>query len=302
MSNSTRIIEIPQYIRQVKFSEAQRPVYWEWNGQTIKAKSKKLLQKFINPACADNIVMREGDVIIDDLRPEYALGVYRADVLISIRYPDGRIDELRHSITWNKAMREATPKHILIDATLKEKVIANTTKVGTPRIEIIRGQDFYNNRIQEHARGTVIQAIKRSFVDYCKDIEPVTSYPVRVKCYLYDTVKNVFDGNLQDVAGGRWDVGNRVYPYAKAFLDLLSTGRIGDEVVMEPKLFDDDRLHVTEDPQGGVFCPIENEANRKLVFVIAKDDVEFKNVIADIEAERLLLIQNCKHYGTAETV
>ena len=42
-------IVIPNYIRKVQLSKAQRPKYYEWDGVTIKCGSKKLLQKYIDP-------------------------------------------------------------------------------------------------------------------------------------------------------------------------------------------------------------------------------------------------------------
>ena len=287
------IVEIPQYIRKVKFSEKQREQYYEWNGKTIKAKGKEVPKSFLSEEGKKNVVLREGNVLCSDLKLDYALGTFINNKLQFIYTPDDKIYKPE-----SKALEQCNTI-CLIDINTQQKIVANPTKAGTPKYEIIRGQDFYNSAIREHSRGTIMQAIKNSFVSYVKDIDIINDYPIRIKCYLYDTVMNAFDPTKDKTkAGGRWDVGNRCYPYSKAFLDLLATGSNGEQKLFEPKIKDDDRLHVTEDPQGGIFCPIDDTNNRKLVFVIAKDDEFFQSKISVYENERLELIKKCKHYGT----
>ncbi len=36
-------IEIPKFVRQVKMSDSQRAIYFEWNGRFIKGKNKTWL-------------------------------------------------------------------------------------------------------------------------------------------------------------------------------------------------------------------------------------------------------------------
>lgn len=254
-------IVIPEYIREVQTSKKQRPSYYEWNGTTIKGKKKKLLLQYLKPQFKDAL-----NILPEHLKEEYCIGVFNGTKFI------GTCKTLQ-SILTNFINPKSNYKFIVVNSITAEKIIANTNQLGKPKFQLIKGQDIFSGNLREHLRGTIFQAIKQSFVPYVKDMPIITDYPVRIKMYIYDTVKNYYDNTQKNELGGRWDVGNRAYPYGKAFLDLIVTGTDGTNKVMEPKLIDDDRLHVTEDPQGGVFCPLRNnnDKRRKLVFVIEKD-------------------------------
>lgn len=255
-------ITIPQYIRQVQTSKKQIPSYYEWNGSTIKGKKKKLLQQFVKRGFGYNNCI---NILPEYLLDDYCIGVFDNNKLVSTCSNLGEIINMYNPKTTNK--------YIVINKKTKEKIIANKSQIGKPKFQLISGQDIFSGNLREHLKGTIFQAIKQSFVPYVKDMPIISNYPVRIKMYIYDTVKNFNDTTLKDERGRRWDLGNRAYPYGKAFLDLLVTGTDGTNKVMEPKLIDDDRLHVTEDPQGGVFCPLRtnDDSRRKLVFVIEED-------------------------------
>lgn len=257
-------IEIPLYIRTVQTSKKQNPTYYEWTGTTIKGKKKHLLLEFIKPE------FKHSDIILPEyLKPDFTVACFKDKKVIAVCDTLGQI--MLHQQLNRGTVH--TYKYLVISRISKEKVIANINQVGKPAFKIISGQDIFSGKLREHLRGFIFQAIKNSYVPYVKDIPIITDYPVRIKMYIYDTVKNFNDNTNKNETGTRWDLGNRAYPYGKAMLDLLVTGTNGTDKVMESKLIDDDRLHVTEDPQGGVFCPLEDndDSKRKLVFIIETD-------------------------------
>jgi len=261
-------IIIPNYIRQVKLSEKQRAIYYKYDKDTHTVScSKKILLKYLKSSTLNLI----------DNRKRINFEYFNTGLSI-----------------------DKVGKHDVVFDMDDKPIIANTTKVGKPRYEIISGQSIYSSNTQQFQRLKVMEAIKYSFLPYIKDIAAFDAelYPIRVKLYIYDTVKNMFDKTKDpDKPGIRWDLNNRAYPYSKAILDILTTGMIGSNcVIPNPPLIDDDRLHVTEDG-GAIFCPIDNTEDRKLVFILFKDT--YKSLIAateSIEKEREILIRNNKHY------
>ncbi|MBS1960730.1 MAG: hypothetical protein JST04_00835 [Bdellovibrionales bacterium] len=288
-------VEIPNYIRKVRLSESQNAKYWEWDGKTIKCGSKKLPKKYINPKYKDEIIKLNGNVQPHHLIGSFAIGLYRNNKFVEIpAYPPYFPTKIKEG-----------DKYLLVDTynlPRIEKVIANDKKVGTPREMVINGQAIYNGLMSAHVRGKIMQEIKKSFAPHIEALPIIIDYPVRIKCYLFDTVKNSFDnGKDLESQGQRWDIGNRIYPYSKAFLDLLTTGTDGTNQIFLPKLVDDDRLRVTEDPQGGIFVPIEQGEIPKLVFMIVPDDENYLEALRPIEEERLAKLKSNKHYAKAST-
>lgn len=261
------VIVIPQYLRKVKLSEKQLPIYYEYKDGYIKAKNKVLPDKYLTEEGKKNRILNEGKLKITDLKSDYAL------------------------------YRDNKDRIFLVTSTTNIRIIANPIKVGTPRYVVINGQSIYSGMLKEHARGTIMDAIKASFAPYLQNTPKITEYPVRIRCYLYDTVKNEFD-NSKDLEseGIRWDIGNRMYPYMKAFADILTMGGKFKGVTIDKILEDDDRLHLVEDG-GSVFMPIEKSENRKLVFIVGKIGEDFNKAIEPYEKEQLWLIKNSKYYG-----
>lgn len=259
------IIKIPRYIREINVSEKQRAKYYEWDGRDIKSKSKKLLQKYIAQERRIIIYEREGRVFPSDLRLNYNIGVF------------DKKGKLMFSSCSDDMPLQVGHKYILCHSDTNEKVIANQTQVGKPKREIIKGQNMYSQAYHPVTRAKIITAIKESFLPYVQQMPIIDEYPITIDLELWDTVKNVYGTKKDsDNLGQRWDIGNRCYPYGKAFLDLIATGKTSNDSpqYFKPKIVDDDRLHVTRDPQGGIFCPLptHDDKDRCLVFIINKDD------------------------------
>lgn len=237
------VITIPNYIKEAKLSEKQRPVYWEYDGTDIKAKSKKLLQRYIGDR--EGVIMNNGKVLPRHLDARYTIV---------------------------EVIKAKKARYYLADTETDELVIANITQAGKPRIIKIKGQDIYSGNVREFTRGVIMEQIKESFKPYIKNTPKITEYPIEIICEIHTPVKNINDRAKQGV-GGRWDVDNHAYPYLKAFPDLLT-----EEGIIE----DDDRLHITI-PAHAIYNPCDKEEDRKLVFIIKKDDRD--------------IIKNNKHYG-----
>lgn len=263
-------IVIPKYIRKVKISNKVRPKYWEWDGITIKSKSKKLLQKYINPEMKREVILNDGNVLPQHLKKEYTIGAFYGNKCKGIIREDNTTYKLIASLTGKEIQTES--KNYLIFKDTFERVIANPNKVGLPNYHIINGQNIYNHTANPFTTGKVFNTIKQMYYDRFNmvhndalDLFRSTldnHYPLEIEVEVHDTVKNIFD-NTKRGNGRRWDVGNRTDPYMKTFLDFLVCGLHN----IEPFIIDDDRLHVTTG-NNSYFIPIEDEKNRKLVFNI----------------------------------
>lgn len=281
-------IELYNYPRQVKLSEAQRPKYWEWDGTTIKCGSRKLLQKYINQDYRENIIMNNGNIDTEWLKESYHIVSYRGNQPWYI-YGNDYYDSMDLRIVFTKTNIKKPIKNYLCKVSINkedrvvniEKVLANETQAGKPKYHIISGQDdhvraspftrkkvvdtlhdYYYDEIFRSHSNIKLNYIRRKFE---------SNYPLYIVLELKDTVKNVFDNSKDDI-GRRWDVGNRLLPYNKTFLDFLTRGYKdkNGEVLMRPFIEDDDRLHVTS-ANNGYFTPIENEENRSIVVHFYKD-------------------------------
>lgn len=277
-------VVIPQYVRKVKMSDKQIPIYYEYKNGYIKAKNKPLPDKFLTEKGKENRILNEGRIEIDDLLNRYEIRQFKNNKLQPYALYKEYVED--HNFNY---------KYYL--CTLGNRIVSNPIKVGTPKMKVINAQDIFSGKIQSFEKESIMLKIKKTFVPYIQNLPAFKpeDYPLRIRLYVYDTVKNEFDRSLMDDAGTRWDMINRSYMYSKAFGDLLVEGLVDKSIKTTKVLMDDDRLHVTEDG-GGVFCPIENPNNRKLVFVIGKDDENFAKEIEPIEQDRLWLLKNNRFY------
>lgn len=257
-------IEIPKHIRKVQFSAKQRPVYFEWNGVAITGKKRKLHQRWFI-----NINEEHKFPKIEDLKDKFYIGLFKNNKLTYVTRDSSELpsaaDLLKTKDKYRLVVKEESdsPKE---DYTL---ILCNPKIVNTPKLQIIKGQDFYSGNVREHQRAAIMNAIKDCFRQHMVSFPVITEYPVRIICEVHDTIKNSYDNQAKGL-GRPWDIDNYAYPYMKAFPDLLK--ELG-------KLKDDDRLHVTQ-PPSAIFCPVKNHEDRKLVFIISKDD---RKIIAEDE-------------------
>lgn len=284
-------IVIPAYIRRFKLSNTTTLKYIGIdNGGEFT--TKYLSRRLFDPGHQKTVAA---------LKDDYNIGFFnRHDELITCLTPINFLSWLKEPAQWADFNKEIMPHgpldYYVVDSKSK-KVPFNAKYANKENQYTINGQDFYSGTVPENIRAQVIDQIKRSFVPFMQNLSPfeADSYPLRVRMYIFDTVKSMYDRSKSE-DGTPWDVGNRAYPYGKAFLDMLVTGYKVSHIDIPPIIIDDNRLYVTEDPQGGIFCPIENSNHRKLIFIIAKDDEHFNDAIKDVETQRLQLLKNSKFY------
>lgn len=268
------VITIPNYIRRVKISNSVRAKYFEWDGTTIKSGSKKLWKKCVNPVFKNPIILNDGNVTPIFLKDNFIIIDKKSKKPLNL---SEWYNEKQKWILAEKVGMELIP------------VVANPTKVGEPNYFIINGQAIYNHTASPFTTGKVFDAIKHMYYKKFKQIpEPIleelrkdlsNSYPIMITMEIQDTVKNAFDNSKDDI-GRIWDVGNRTDPYMKTFLDFLTHGYKDkhDNVLLEPIIEDDDRLHVTTG-NNSFFTPITELQEPTLRFHIYSDDREIWKTI-----------------------
>lgn len=269
--------EIPQYLREIEVSAKQRPKYYTWDGTTIKAKNKKLLQKYINKEYDSSIIIRNGNVLPYMLKyPYFIVEAFNKNNKVTSIWGEYNKERKKYFHSYKRTALidtrckpySTTPggnlyTSYLFNVETKKRVLANETQVGKPKKIIIKGQDMYSGVLNEFTRAKIVNELKQFYADNVICDTPflysdmkITTFPVRIEMELIDTIKDYFD-NTKEGDGRRWDVGNRCYPYLKTFVDFL----VENEV-----LPDDDRLHVIG--EGYFFTSCERFEDRKLIFRI----------------------------------
>jgi len=132
-----------------------------------------------------------------------------------------------------------------------EPIIRNARSVNTPRYKKINGQDFYAGSTRPVMRVKIVNAIKDSFRPYlCKVRKiPKDKYPIQITCAMFDLPGKA-----------NWDLDNK-WIYLKVFQDLL----VNEGIIL------DDNIQYISKAASMEFWPIEDEEDRKLVFVITQD-------------------------------
>ena len=262
--NLIATFEIPQYLREIEVSAKQRPKYYTWDGTTIKAKGKKLLQKYYNKKYDKDIIKNNGNILPHMLNYPYFIVGFKNKKAVSIfAYKEN--NTWKHSFTerelavYIKEREISMPtEYYLFNVETKQRVIANETQAGKPKRIIIKGQDMYSGILNEFTRAKIVNELKEDYFNKLDWFPIITKsdYPVKIEMELVDTIKDFYD-TTKEGDGRRWDVGNRCYPYLKTFVDFL---------VIQQVLPDDDRLHVIG--EGYFFTPCERFEDRKLIFRI----------------------------------
>lgn len=277
-------ITISNYIREVEVSKSQNAKYFEWDGTTIRCKSKKLWKKCINLNYIKLIILNNNNIKPQWLKDNYKIVEFKGKYIYRILRSD---TETLQQFVLTTSQLKLKSKFILCEkfndgmsySFKYEPVIANPTQAGTPNKAIISGQYIYNGNYNPFMQGKILDAIKLNYYNKFKKIPEgaltklrialFNNYPILLIAEIQDTVKR-FNDKTKKGNGRKWDVGNFAYPYLKTFSDFLSNGFVDKEVtVLEPIIEDDDRLHIMGEMS--YFTPIEEGHNRKLIFHIYAD-------------------------------
>lgn len=175
-------------------------------------------------------------------------------------------------------------KEYLCDLTTGERVVANPRAAGTPRYVTINGQKIYNGEISMHIRNKVLGEIKDSFAPFINNLAVIDkdAFPLVIQMELHDTIR-------EDSSKALWDVDNRAWPYIKAFQDCLTGNKDKKGKMRNKQVIPDDNVLFITQPPVPKFIPVEDESNRKLVFIITSETD--KRITQDKEFCRQLKVQ-----------
>lgn len=134
-----------------------------------------------------------------------------------------------------------------------KRIIANPNQVGKPRVKNINGQALYNGFISKQQRNKLMIAIKEQFRQFSMSCPEIKKFPLLMEVEVHDTPVDMDFSNGQD-----WDLGNRIFPYTKAFEDVLKSS--------DCRIIEDDSIWYITGPAAPLFVPVDNTADRKLVY------------------------------------
>ena len=253
---------VPDYPRLMKISDSKREAYYYFNGTTIKSNKSLLPNKFLRKPVKDKRALNTQDLI----DPYYLY--YKHPVTNNLCVPETDqevLDAYKMGVKIRLGQYDSVKEQIT-------PVVANPDEVGKPNYIHIRGQDLYSGNLNEFHRANMMNYIKdyfRPFVEKALIHWNITKisfehYPLRLQTILFDNIQNEYS-NSKEFPGQRWDLSNRLFPYVKAFPDLLTEMGI---------IEDDDRLRISKSEE--VFIPLEesNLDNRQIIFKLFPDTRE----------------------------
>jgi hypothetical protein len=172
-----------------------------------------------------------------------------------------------------KAIKYSKPPYVWVDMLggtflcdgEGERVVANPRAAGTPRYMAINGQKIYNGECSPHTRNKVLSTIKESFGPYVDKMDDITEYPISIVLEMHDTIREGGSGSL-------WDADNRAWPYIKAFQDCLTGNKDKTGKARCKQVLPDDNVLFIPGPPATKFIPVDSEEDRKLVFIIIKEE------------------------------
>lgn len=251
-------IVMPDFPRQVKLSDARRAKYFK-PGDKL---SLKYLQKELLPKPVDNL----GNISLTI--EEFADGKYRntaKDNKGNWHFLNIDFEWKEHKLTKKKVERR------LYDLIKKEYVVKNPLVAGTARWEIINGQSMYNGTYHPHTRDKIMKVIHDYMLTFLQGVTQISTFPLIIEGYMFDK------GRSCEISKGKgWDVGNRQFPYNKAFEDMLQHAGIihqddFEHIIGPPRLIFINLDNGLDSSKYGVYFPeigLGGLCTRRLVYQI----------------------------------
>lgn len=242
--NKELIYEIimPDFPRVVRLSEHRRAWYY--------IKTKVLAGTHKLPAdCLKEVDITTRLHMTPEENKELISKEYKATKRLPKRIKYFIVDPTKYAWKLHKKGKNKFEER-LIDIRTKEFVVRNHLTAGTPNDEIINGQNFYNSKYDPYTAGKIMTTIHEYMYSFLKGLQPITEYPIIIDGFMYDYGREC---TISGKTGRTWDVGNRSFPYNKAFEDVLQHKGIVKE---------DDFEHVVGSP--------------RLIFVNLDRNQEFK--------------------------
>ncbi len=91
----------------------------------------------------------------------------------------------------------------------------------------------------------------------------ISDFPIRLEAEIHDTILS--EGK------SLWDIDNRFYMYGKAFQDVLTGNKVRGFARGTVVIPDDHNLFISK-PPAPLFIPVDTTEERKLVFILLKED------------------------------
>lgn len=269
------------YPKEIQLSKAQRVKHFEWNGTTIKSKSKKLWKK-----CIKDIYKNEKNIKPSYLKNPYVVIGIKGDKMVSIfgdynpnniiySLKQKNVETILSDVKLNATEKRKKLKHVVYNTLTKEIICANPTQVGKPKMHRIKGQDFYVG-LNEYIRVKIVDFLKDYFYNKIKEkkVFKINNFPIKLKLTIFDTLDNT--AATKTVEGSKWDVGNKALPYLKVFSDFISNNYKDFEKIIP----DDEKSYIYAEES--CFIPITKEETPTLLFeLIYNDEIanQYKEII-----------------------
>jgi hypothetical protein len=187
-------------------------------------------------------------------------------------------------------------KMILTDLATKKRVIKNSKSMDKPRIQVINGQDIYNQNIVQESRNKLLKAIKDFFVPFIEEqMEPLdlSDLPVRIECEVH--YPYLAEGNSMP-----WDMDNHFWLYQKGFQDVLQGYKGKDKQPTCRVMIPEDNTLCISKPPSPLHIPVDTYEERKIVFFIYKEWDE--RILNYHKRQELFNKHIVEQHGTTSTI
>jgi hypothetical protein len=195
---------MPDFPRKVRLSEHRRSQYY------IKNKVISGNQKLP----ADCLIELNPNTTQWIDHTSIIIKTYKATKRLPARNKYFMVDNEKYA--WKLHKKTKGLEERLVDLSTGEYIIKNHLTAGTPNDEIINGQSMYNGVYNPFTRDKIMKVLHAYMIPFLQGLEPIKEYPLIIEGFMYDK------GKTCEISKGKmWDVGNRQFPYNKAFEDML---------------------------------------------------------------------------------
>ena len=173
-------------------------------------------------------------------------------------------DQTRYK--WKPEKTSKGVKVYLFDNSTGKKVLKNSRSVGTPKDKTINNQAIYNQSVMYNDRNKMIQQLKEFLVPFVAklDVIKIEDLPIRIEAEVH---RPILAEN-----GMPWDVDNHFGLYQKAFQDVLQGNKDRYGKPRSKVVVPEDHNLIISKPPSPLHIPVHTEEERKLVFIIQKEN------------------------------
>lgn len=232
------LIEVPNYPVNIEISKTRKAQYYEWKGNTIRSKTRKL-PKMYHTSNTDVVTNQ-------DLKHPYYLAYKVKSKWIAFRHDVPTV-----------ILNSKKEKVVLINIEEEEPIVANAGVKDTPRYASINMNTYYSGNISPHTRVKMMDMLHELFINALNNTQHST---VMIAPPVITTIRFYTQFGLNN-----WDIENIGWPYMKAFNDVIKRRLIPDDNVSN--------LCETRYK----FCPIGMNDTRRIVITVETDVKNLNN-------------------------